>query len=167
MKIGVERSLILGLLANWAFTEKEKRRPRWWLRLVTYTRYPHGLFYSAADVVVRGCCALWPKMLRNMYFKLSIITVFCNSHKSILTLHSIHSTSNLSLYCGYEHWLCSLSYRLQEDQWLFSDYQLLENEENLEYERHIWTPWGALWALEKHPCWHLCALHWWVDLKYT
>ena len=110
-----------------------------------------------------------PKMLKNVDFKFSIRTVFCNSQQSILTLHSIHSTSNPSLYCGYEHWPwhCSLSYRLQVDWWLFSDYRLLENEENLEYEQHIWTPWGALWALEKHPCWHLCALYWWVDLKYT
>ena len=111
MKKGVERSLILGLLANWAFTEKEKRRPRWWLRLVTYTRYPHGLFYSTADVVARGCFALWPKNAENFRLQIfnhitrcSDIIVFCNSNQSILTLHSIHSTSNPSLYCGYEHW---------------------------------------------------------------
>ena len=98
---------------------------------------------------------------------ISIIKLFCNSHWSILTLHSIHSTSDPTLYCSYEHWPCSLSYWLQEDRCLFSDYRLRENEENLEYEWHIWTPWGALWALEKHSCWHLCALHWWIDLQYT
>ena len=38
-----------------------------------------------------------PIMLKNVDFKFSIITVFCNSHQSILTLHSIHSTSNPSL----------------------------------------------------------------------
>ena len=78
-----------------------------------------------------------PKMLKNVDFKFSIRTVFCNSQQSILTLHSIHSTSNPSLYCGYEHWPCTLFIILSVTSWLMIVFRLSITKEWR--ESRIWT----------------------------
>ena len=78
-----------------------------------------------------------PKMLKNVDFKFSIRTVFCNSQQSILTLHSIHSTSNPSLYCGYEHWPCTLFIILSVTSWLMIVFRLSITKEWRESK--IWT----------------------------
>ena len=66
-----------------------------------------------------------------------ILTVFCNSHHSILTLHSIQSTSNPSLYCGDEHWPCTLFIILSVTSWLMIVFRLSITKEWRESK--IWT----------------------------